>query len=125
MSADLAGPLIGREPELAALSGWLAAAQRGEGRAVLLAGEPGIGKTSLADALVGRARAAGARVLWGRCWETGGQPAWWPFTQALGALVDDGGLDADLVRRAGPGLLLVVPEAAALAPGLAPLAAPD
>ena len=32
-----------------------------------------------------RARARGAGVLWGRCWEAGGAPAYWPWVQALRA----------------------------------------
>ena len=46
-------------------------------------GEPGIGKSRLADELVTRARECGAEVLFGRCWEAGGAPAYWPWMQAL------------------------------------------
>ena len=38
-----AGALIGRERELALLTGLLAEAARGRGRAALVEGEPGIG----------------------------------------------------------------------------------
>ena len=61
-------------------------ARRGARRArrpVLLAGEPGIGKSRLAEELATRARDRGARVLVGRCWEAGGAPAYWPWVQAL------------------------------------------
>ena len=50
-------------------------------------GEPGIGKSRLAEELAARARARGARVLVGRCWEAGGAPAYWPWVQALRAYV--------------------------------------
>ena len=44
------GPaFIGRAPELALLAAQVSAAGRGEGRVVLIGGEPGIGKTRLAE----------------------------------------------------------------------------
>jgi predicted ATPase len=60
-------PYVGREAELAALAADLDAAVAGRGGVVLLAGEPGIGKTRLAEELAARAAARGALVLWGRC----------------------------------------------------------
>src|SRR5215472_4633489 len=41
------GGLLGRDRELRLLRAWLDATRQGEGRLVLLAGEPGIGKTRL------------------------------------------------------------------------------
>jgi len=55
----------------------------GRGRLFLIGGEPGIGKTRLADELATNARQRGAKVLWGRCWEAGGAPAYWPWVQSL------------------------------------------
>jgi len=54
-----------------------------------MAGEPGIGKTSLAEHLAIRAVERGVRVLWGRCWEGGGAPPYWPWMQITRALVED------------------------------------
>ena len=51
--------LVGRRRELEALTGWLAAARDGRGRLVLCAGEPGIGKTRLAQELAAQAAAQG------------------------------------------------------------------
>ena len=48
--------LIGRERELAALRAQLDAAVTGPGGPALLAGEPGIGKTRLAEELAAHAR---------------------------------------------------------------------
>jgi tetratricopeptide (TPR) repeat protein/nucleoside-triphosphatase THEP1 len=54
---------------------------------VLLTGEPGIGKTRLADESARLATAKGMRVRWGRCWEGGGVPAHWPWIQVIRELV--------------------------------------
>ncbi len=74
---------VGREPELAELTAGLDEAFAGRGRLFLLSGEPGIGKSRLAEELIGRARARGAHVLVGRSWEAGNAPAYWPWVQAL------------------------------------------
>jgi hypothetical protein len=65
---------VGRERELADLSAGLNQAASGRGSLFLLAGEPGIGKSRLADELATTARERGFLVLWGRCWEAGGAP---------------------------------------------------
>ena len=75
---------VGRERELAGLLAALEAAGGGAGSLQLLVGEPGIGKTALA--LEFGARAAPGRVVWGRCWEGGGAPAYWPWREVLGEL---------------------------------------
>src|SRR5215212_5347651 len=80
-------PLIGRERELAALSACLDAALAGRGGGVLLAGEPGIGKTRLAEEIAALARERGARVLWGRTYEGEGAPAYWPWIEVLRGLL--------------------------------------
>jgi DNA-binding SARP family transcriptional activator len=74
---------VGRARELTQLGAALDGALAGRGRLVLLAGEPGIGKSRVADALMEQARARGATTLVGRCWEAGGAPAYWPWIQAL------------------------------------------
>jgi predicted ATPase len=58
--------LLERDDALGALDAALADAGRGEGRAVLISGEAGIGKTALV-ARFARARRAAVRVLWGAC----------------------------------------------------------
>jgi tetratricopeptide (TPR) repeat protein len=79
---------LGRDRELADLGEGLAGAQGGQGGLWLLVGEPGIGKTRLAEEIAARARAAGLAVGWGRTWEAGGAPAYWPWREALEALAD-------------------------------------
>jgi tetratricopeptide (TPR) repeat protein len=105
-------PLVGRAVELRVLHASLDDACAGHGRSVFLTGEPGIGKTRLLEELATCAAACGARVLWGRCWETGGAPALWPWLQVLRAYAQ--AVDADELRealgRAKQPLRLLVPE---------------
>jgi tetratricopeptide (TPR) repeat protein len=79
---------VGRDRELAELVAGLEDAAGGQGRLFLIAGEPGIGKTWLAEHLAGLATTRGTRVLWGRCWEGGGAPPFWPWAQLVGALAE-------------------------------------
>jgi tetratricopeptide (TPR) repeat protein len=76
-------PFIGRATELERLDGALERARDGSGSIVLVSGEPGIGKSRLADEVAARARDVGVLTLWGRCWEAGGAPAYWPWIQCL------------------------------------------
>jgi DNA-binding CsgD family transcriptional regulator len=66
-------PLVGRQEDLAMLRGALHDAREGRGRALILAGEGGVGKTRLAQAICEDARAAGATIAVGRAYpvETG------------------------------------------------------
>src|ERR1700747_1366336 len=80
---------VGRERELAELRAGLDDVSAGHGRLFLLSGEPGIGKTRLAEEICNDAAARGMRVAWGRCWEGGGAPAYWPLIQIVRACVDD------------------------------------
>lgn len=86
-------PFVGRERELALLASLLSAGSRpARGQLVLISGEPGIGKTRL----VHEALAALPEVpptTWGRCWESGGAPAHWPWIQALSAAWRDAASD--------------------------------
>jgi hypothetical protein len=96
-SALAGGSFVGRAAEVDQLMSGLADVLAGRGRLFLVTGEAGIGKTRLADELAARAAAAGARVLWGRCWEGGGAPAYWPWVQVLRAYVRD--TPADVLSR--------------------------
>lgn len=73
-----ASDFIGRQQELATLTTALDSALAGGGQVVMLAGEPGIGKTRLAHQLTNLAAAQGATVLWGWCHERRGAPPHWP-----------------------------------------------
>jgi predicted ATPase len=74
-------PFVGRVAEREALAAQIAAAQGAGGRVVLVVGEPGVGKTRLIEEAV--ATVAAGRVLWGRCQDIQGAPAFWPWIQAL------------------------------------------
>ena len=111
---------VGRAAELAELVGGLDDAFAGHGRLFLLAGEPGIGKSRLAEALIAAAEERGAHVLVGRCWEAGGAPAYWPWVQSLRAYVrasDAATLRAQLGAGGGE-LAQIVPELRERLPGL-------
>jgi DNA-binding CsgD family transcriptional regulator len=75
--------LVGRGVELQALRERLNAARGGRGSVVLLAGEPGIGKSRLAREAEQLAHRRGFHVAWGRCRESEGAPPYWPWMQAL------------------------------------------
>jgi hypothetical protein len=103
---------VGRERELVALTVGLDDALEGHGGLILVSGEPGIGKSRLTDELGLRAREREMHVLWGRCWEAGGAPAYWPWVQSLRSYIrelDPEALGAQLGRGAGD-LAQLVPE---------------
>jgi class 3 adenylate cyclase/DNA-binding CsgD family transcriptional regulator len=117
-------PFVGREREVALLAERLEAAAAGQGSVVLLQGDAGIGKTRLLEAVATLAQAQGALVLWGRCYEGEGAPAYWPWVQVIRAYVR--AHDPPILRRQmGPGaadIAQVVPEVQHALPDLpAPL----
>lgn len=79
----------GRQPELRTISEAVEGALRGRGHVLLVAGEGGIGKTTLSEAGLQLAQKAGVRPLWGRAWESGGAPPLWPWIQVLREMVAD------------------------------------
>ena len=103
---------IGRRSELAVLTDALDEALAGRGQIVLLAGEPGIGKTRTAQELALRAEQQGVQVLWGWCYENEGAPPYWPWVQLLRAYVQQA--DPEQLRsEMGPGaadIAEIIPE---------------
>lgn len=100
------GPFLGRDWEIAALRAAMQQAWAAEARAVVLLGEPGIGKTRTAEELAQLARSEGALVLWGRCWE--GAPAFWAWREAMRRIGDGeaGAVGSELLAAA----TRVIPE---------------
>jgi class 3 adenylate cyclase len=108
------GVFVGREAELGSARGVLEDALAGQGRLLLVSGDPGIGKTRTAEQLATYARVRGARVYWGRCYETRGQPPYWPWSEAIRGYVmesDPVGLRWQLGPRAAD-IARIVPELA-------------
>src|SRR5215471_2028147 len=115
--------LVGRDGELGELLAGLDDTASGRGRLFLLAGEPGIGKSRLADEAAARARDRGFKVAWGRCWEAGGAPAYWPWVQSLRACVR--GVSGEELRSqlgaGAPFAAQIVAEVAEMLPDARPL----
>jgi hypothetical protein len=114
-------PLVDRRRELAELDAALASARAGRGRLFLIKGEPGIGKTRLAEAIAERGAERGMLALWGRAWETGGAPSYWPWTQILRTLIatrDPASFEAELGQRSR-WLVQMLPELSDQLPELA------
>ena len=120
------GPFVGRGRELERLLSAYQLTLDGGTGAVLIAGEPGVGKTRLAGEWSRQAFEQGAVVLYGRCDEDLGAP-YQPFAEALRSLVPC--LGANRVRglRGVEALLPLVPGLTDALPDLAapPRADPD
>ncbi|MBQ11679.1 MAG: hypothetical protein CMJ45_09040 [Planctomyces sp.] len=114
------GVFVGRQREMAGLRTVLDEAISGQGRLVMLTGEPGIGKTRVAQELAGAAESQGMRVFWGRCYEGLGAPPFWPWVQPIREYVRQA--DPETLRsEMGPGaadIAAIIPEVMAKLPGL-------
>ena len=95
--------LLERDAQLSALDDALETAAAGHGRVALVSGEAGIGKTSLARALVERHRDVG-RMLWGICDDLSTPRAFGPLLDMLDEVGDD--LASSLADGAPPDRLL-------------------
>ena len=78
-----AGALVGRDSEMALLTGLIKELARGRGGSVLIEGEPGIGKSALVRAAVAEAPEAGCEVFWGAGDELGQALPLLPFLDGL------------------------------------------
>jgi len=101
--------LVGRQHELDVLGECLDAALAGDPRLVVCRGEPGIGKTRLAEEMAVRATGEGVPAVWGRGVDADGAPPYWAWRQFLRAtaevvdvagLADEHRLTADVSRLA-------------------------
>jgi predicted ATPase len=81
-------------------------AAQGGGGVALVTGEPGIGKTRLLEEVARCAMERSFVVCWGRAWEVGSAPTYWPWIEVLRTLLaQPGGRDAN-----GLALLPLLPE---------------
>jgi len=122
-------PFVGRETELAQLRTAFAAATAGQGRLLLVTGEPGIGKTTLCQRLAASVTAEAGCALVGRCDDAGALSVpYLPFIEAMRAAVSTHGLTvlADNLGEEAPDLARLIPELRAGLPSpKAPLVAWD
>lgn len=102
-------PFVGRQRELDEVRHALRGAASGVRQVIMLVGEPGIGKTRMAEEIAITARQRRARVAWGRCWEGPGSPPYWPWSQIATALAPQ-----------GPARSAALAELADMVPELAP-----
>jgi class 3 adenylate cyclase/tetratricopeptide (TPR) repeat protein len=109
LGAYMEEPLIGRDREIEALRE--ATAPRERRRAVVVLGEPGIGKTRHAAAAAAEAHARGAMVVLARCPPEAVVP-FEPWVRAIGELARAGEEEwcRTLAKQAGPELASLVPE---------------
>jgi class 3 adenylate cyclase len=78
-------PFVGREAERAQLRRCLDQVANGQGGLVMIGGEPGVGKTRLAEELMAEARQRGMTAFIGHCYEMEGAPPYIPFVDILEA----------------------------------------
>ncbi|HET7652026.1 MAG TPA: AAA family ATPase [Acidimicrobiales bacterium] len=113
---------VGRDGLRATLADAWRGVAAGGCRAVLLAGEPGVGKTRTAAELARLAYDEGAVVLYGRCDEDLGAP-YQPFVEALTAYAMDAPPDGVHLGRLPGELTRLVPELSEMVTGVgAPVA---
>ena len=96
------GRLIGRRTELQQLRELWVRARRGQGHLALVSGEPGVGKTRLANEAIVYAQLNGATILRGGSYEYEATTPYLPFVEALRGWVR--GQSAEILReRLGDG----------------------
>jgi DNA-binding CsgD family transcriptional regulator len=78
-----AGALVGRDSEMALLTGLVRQVAQGRGSSVLIEGEPGIGKSALVRVATATAPQAGCEVFWGAGDELGQALPLLPFLDGL------------------------------------------
>jgi hypothetical protein len=109
---DASPMLVGRASEERGIEARLSLAERGVGGLVVLVGEPGVGKTALAEHATVAARLRGFSVGWAACWQTAAVPPLQPWTELVSQLsragvpspdlaISDGDRDSGRVEQAG------------------------
>lgn len=86
LSAGVRRRLVGRRREIERLHAAAEEALSGRGQTVMLAGAPGLGKTRLAEQIAHLVTRR-MNVIWGRCWEEGGSPPYWPWPEIVNGLL--------------------------------------
>ena len=111
-STDRRTPFVGRESERAEARRLLDQAVSGHGGVLLLGGEPGVGKTRLAEEVLGEARQRGCLALTGRCYETEGTPPFIPWVEIVerAASIVPNAAFREALGDAAPEIAKLVPE---------------
>ena len=113
---------VGRETERTELERRVDETIRGRGGRVLIAGEPGVGKTRLVEQVLDTARRRRCLVLTGRCYEMEGTPPFMPFIEMLehyARVVPPGTLRTAL-GEAAPEVARLMPDLRRLFPEMPP-----
>jgi DNA-binding winged helix-turn-helix (wHTH) protein len=115
--------MVGRERELAALLSGLDDAASRRGLLVLISGEPGVGKTRMADEVAAAADVKRMAILVGHCSEHDEAVAYLPFVEILEDFIDRAS-NPNVLRAAlgdqGPELARLIPKLKNVLPGLPP-----
>jgi hypothetical protein len=112
LSSRVGDMFVGRQPEMRRLAEVWAEVRRGGTGVVVLAGEPGIGKTALARRLAALAYDGGALVLHGGCEEDLDAP-YQPFIEAIRQYAATHPAEIRRLGASGGRLAVIVPEVAA------------
>jgi len=115
-------PFVGREAERAELRRCLDQTVRGQGALVMIGGEPGVGKTRLAEELAAEARQRGLLALTGHCNEMEGTLPYIPFVEILEATARIVPREAfrEALGDAAPEVAKLMPELRRLFPDIPP-----
>ncbi len=112
------GQMVGRQKELAEARGFWQRATQGEGRVLLVSGEPGVGKTRLVRELATWVEVSGGTALAGECYAEGGAP-YAPVAQMIRAALK-AKLDLALPTPILADLVILSPELRIRHPDLPP-----
>jgi transcriptional regulator with XRE-family HTH domain len=109
---------VGREREIAAVRQHLAQLMAGYGQVLVVAGEPGAGKTRLGRELAALAESLGAAVYRGSCRNWDGTPAFWPWAEVLRGYCEkhEPTVVASVVGASAPLIYQLLPELRAQLP---------
>src|ERR1700733_7973959 len=115
--------MVGRQRELASLLSVLDDVASRRGRLVLISGEPGVGKTRMADEVAAAADAKRMAILVGHCSEHDEAVAYLPFVEILEDFIDRES-NPDVLRAAlgeqAPELARLIPKLKHILPELPP-----
>ena len=103
-------PFVGRTAALARVKRCLEQAVAGRGKIVAIAGEPGIGKTQLAELSADQASELGMSTAWGYCRELETAPPFWPIVQLLRGTLRAAGTSAAVRAAVDGAIAALTPE---------------